>query len=998
MASLVLLVVAAVAVAGGAAGPLFLRSADDSALVAAARSQPSTAGIEILGQGGAAPYRRLRRAVAHRPGGRKDWYAPPQLTAEGEVDLSSARGLPYGGLLLSSTDLCAHVHMLEGLCPTSEGTVAVSARTARALEVAVGTKLVFREPHAAGRLRVSVTGVYRLPTITPAGYWDSGSAFDFGDQPKGLPPQVDAFLATPRTVLASASIGSLPQLLATLSVHPPGLRDGPVSALRRSVVAFRTVLEHQGFSVSTGVLGLLGHVRSSDRTAATAAWVAALQLVVLGLLVVYLVVATAAEDRRTDVELAVRRGFARRQLVLVAIGESALLLAVAFPIGLGLTWLAVTLAARALMQPGTPVTFPLSSLAVGAAVTVGGLAAVLIATADLWRGPRRAVVRESRARSARAAADALAVALGAAGAVAFASGGALSGRGGTNPVALIGPALLAVGAGVVGLRVAELGASATVRLTRRSTSLSTFLAARALARRRPRPLRRVLALTSAVVLVIFGVLTWSAAQANRSRVAAVQTGAQRVVDVSTRPGFDLGAAVDRADPGGHTAMAVAVVHSSSGVTLAIQASRLAAVAAWPPHLADQPLRSIARYLSPPTVPPVTFAGDGLRATLTLPPRSPRLTLTATVYNEAGQNQETLAFPTLHPGTATYTASAGGFCTTACRLLDLSPTLAPGARAANVSMVLRNLAVDGDRPLPIYAGRPGSWSAQPPTVGVSSAAGGVRFTVPSGEIGVQGVLLAPADVPAEVPAVATRTIYDLSATQTSNTFSVTGLDGNGIDVRARVISSGLPEIGTSGVLVDLTFAQRLQTAPTRAQEQVWLHGPGQAAVLRRLRAEGVRLGASVTAATRLRQLGATSLAVAYDLVIGTAAVAALLALGATLFTLIAGARRRRRGLHALLVAGVPLRSLRRALAAETMGVLGVALVVGGVVGYAVSALALGSLPLVAGGTGGVPLSRSIAGLPLVAVLTVLGGALLLVTAATTTALSGRRGRRVVELGP
>lgn len=910
----------------------------------------------------------------------------------------TGRGTLYGSTLLARSELCAHTRVLSGRCPSTRGAAALSERSAAALGVRVGSTLSTAIPGSSVPVRLRVVGIYALPPITATGYWEDGTLFDFGAGPAGGPPQLDAILVTPPAVWATNPLGDVPSLSMSIRARGRALRDGQVPALRRALAAFRSKAAGKGLGTSTGLFGLSNGVQAADATASTVVDVAAVQLVVLGLLVLYLVERTAARDRRGEAELAARRGFARRQVAAVAIGESALLLGAALPIGLLAAWGAVAALRSTLFVAGTPVGFPWDALAAGVAVVAAGLVAVGVATWDLWRGAARAPERTSRNRAVRMAADAAAVVLAVAGLVALSATGSLAGAG-SSPVALVAPGLLAVGAGVLGLRIAEAGVRLAVRATKRSPRLGVFLAVRAVVRADPAPLRRALALTAAVVLATFGVNAWVVARANRNRVASVDVGAARVLDVTTPPGGDLAQLVTHADPAGRTAMAAEELVSGTGDTLAVQAGRLAAVAAWPPGLADRSVAAVARALAPPAVAPLTFRAGALTAEVTLPAGAPPVQLNATVFNEVGQNEETASFPTFGPGTHSLTGSLTGFCQTTCRLVGLSPTVVnPNARVpSTVDFRLDGLALAGSgTALPIHPRHPGDWTARPSGIAVLPGTSAVTFRIPGDLLSSQGTLLAPADLPATIPAVATTQALSSGAvTPGSSTFDTGGLDGGTITVTARATASRLPEIGADAVLIDLRFAQLAQSGPSDAVQQVWLRGPGSAAVLRRLTTSGVRVVGEQTAAGHLRQLDHTAVATAYSLVLGAGTVAVVLAVGATSFVLLAGARRRRSGLHSLMVGGAALSSLRSAVTLENTIALAVPLLVGGAAGYGASALALGSLPQLVGGSGGVPLSRQVAAGPLVGVLVALALVFAALTAMATATTLGRKGRAIMR---
>jgi hypothetical protein len=97
-----------------------------------------------------------------------------------------------------------------------------------------------------------------------------------------------------------------------------------------------------------------------------------------------------------------------------------------------------------------------------------------------------------------------AIALGGAGLIALSVGGSLSGAH-PDPVAAFAPALLALAAGVLAVRLVALAIRALLPATRDTRLLATFLALRELARRRPSALRRLLPLIAAIAVAVFSV-------------------------------------------------------------------------------------------------------------------------------------------------------------------------------------------------------------------------------------------------------------------------------------------------------------------------------------------------------------------------------------------------------------------------------------------------------------------------------------------------------------
>jgi hypothetical protein len=562
-----------------------------------------------------------------------------------------------------------------------------------------------------------------------------------------------------------------------------------------------------------------------------------------------------------------------------------------------------------------------------------------------------------------------------------------------DPIALVAPGLLAIGAGVIGLRLAGLAMRAMLRPSRESYRVAWFLTVRELARRQPSALRQLLPTSVAVGLVVFAVCSWALATTNRSTLASFENGAARVVDVNVRPGVNLVDAVRAADPSGRSAMAAAVYRSQSGALLAVDASRLAAVATWPAGLTSRSATEVGHYLSPATLPPIEFVGGSLRATIVLPPGAPSIDLSATVFNETSQDQSTIDMGTLRPGTGSYIGSLQGFCASTCRLVNLSPTApsaSPGARST-VHMTVETLAIGSPgeswRNLPFGAGHPRSWSAVPAPAAVITrrATTGVSFSLPAQYLDTQAILLAPADVPNPVPAVVTDTFASVNApAPPDDAQTVDGLDGGSFTAAGEIAVPALPEMGSDAALADLSFAQLLQTGPSHATFQVWLSGSAPPSIFDRLRALGVTVRSSRSAVERSALLDEGPLALAYRFVLYSSPVGGLLAIGAGAFGLLATGRRRRTDLRSLTVVGITQRTVVRSIVLESGIVLGVALLVGALAGVAATQQALSSLPEFPHGAGGVPLSDTLPLAQMFAVVVIMAIVLTL-TAVTTTFL-------------
>ena len=211
--------------------------------------------------------------------------------------------------------------------------------------------------------------------------------------------------------------------------------------------------------------------------------------------------------------------------------------------------------------------------------------------------------------------------------------------------------------------------------------------------------------------------------------------------------------------------------------------------------------------------------------------------------------------------------------------------------------------------------------------------------------------------------------------------------------AVAVTSTLPFMGRTGVLVDFDLAQRAALSNEDYRIfQVWLSPGASPAILTRLRAEGVAIGSTTSAATRLGQLDHGGIALAYAVALIVTPIAGLLAIGSVAFVIISDGRRRRRETASLWMAGVPMRVVRRAHLLETMVILGVALIVGAVIGFVTDSLALSSLPQFVAGTGGLTISRSVPIVPFVCAVGVFAVLLAIAVEVSTRLVMGGRHTR------
>jgi hypothetical protein len=1008
--SLAMFAVAVFATGAAAFGPIYLHSADQLVLDGKLAGPPGSTGLTLSPVPAGYALRSLRSLAlgAPEPGGRARWWGPPILTERvgfqtvpttrppaGSIGSASVTAvLPYGrthpfaGMLLARTGECAHLDLVAGTCPHGTGVV-VSTRTAHLLGALVGRALAVRIDGARAPVQLDVVGVYRAPAA-PSPYWWGADYFGYGSFAAGSSPlvDVDAVFATPageRVAAPARSISTMVQVpyrRGSLTVDGAG-------TMRQDLAAYGArMLHHDGVRVTTGLWGLLAQAGSTEHTAATVVAVADLELVLLGVSVLYFVASRTATEREAEVRLAELRGFGAASTVSVALLEPVAVVAAAVPTGLVGAWAVADVTAPAIF--GTGVGASVTALALAAALAAGlaGVAAAgLGARRSLSPTPGSDGEPASLGRSRRpVVADVAVVALAGAAfselVVAGASGGRTSG---SDPLAALAPALLAVALGVLAARLLPGLLRATHQRTAYSRRVPGALAARTVARRREHGAQIVLS-ALAVSLATFAVSGWVVSGRNRDLRVELALGAAKVLTVSVRPGTTFLHAVRASDPTGRYAMAVVVEHARDGTTLALDASRLARVASWPADLGLPAAVAARLLLSGHAAPPVRVSGTAVSVTVAAATDArPAPMLGVDVFDVDTQFASRVTLGPVGAGTHQYTGSLAGDCPGGCRLVGLSLTWAPATAAATTA---RPPTVTLDVVALRERARDGRWVALRSGVGDlrrwGRTSGGVRLSDSGGELEARCSLndfgapltFGPADVPPALPVLVTPT-SDSTASGDGGPL-VVGLDGSTLAGRRVGEIPALPGVSGDAVLANLQTAERFLGGPfVTDTTEVWLAGTAPRGVVARLGTHGVRVSSTRTAPHAVGRLAHSGLTLAYLLYLVSAVGAGLLVVGATGFALASAARWRQGELAALRALGIGVRSLRRAVLVEQALVLGAGAVVGTLAGVGAAAVALRSVPELVVKAPGPPLEL---GLP-AAALAVTVGAIVVALACT-----------------
>jgi hypothetical protein len=523
----------------------------------------------------------------------------------------------------------------------------------------------------------------------------------------------------------------------------------------------------------------------------------------------------------------------------------------------------------------------------------------------------------------------------------------------SGSLGLLVPGLLGLAAAVVASRLLPLACRLAFGPTRRGGGTAVFLAARHIARR-PGGTRTTIVLAAAFALATFAIASYAVGQRNIERVAAAQVGADAALSVQAPPGQDLGAIVDRIDPGGTQAV---VVDKSAGaqnqaLVLAVQPSRYANVAAWLPGFVAVPPRALAAALSPPAAAPVVFPGTatGLRVKVSAVTGVPPGTvLTFWVTQGAGGGQTPVPAGVLHAGLMTVPISG---CP--CQVTMMTVDAPPGA-PANGSLTLAGLQVRvGGAWVPIagaLANPEMSWQtaaeSQDPTCiatrgQVTGSGHGTgqsinwKFTGPTG----CGPALKRNDVPSPVPA-----LVSTGVTTARSALAALGLDGRSLAVEPVALAAAVPGAAVRGIVVDRTFALRAAyfTTGGLVTEQVWT-APGALPEIRsKLAAAHVAITGVTTIGGARSALQRQGPALASVLFLAIAGAAVVLAAGAAVLGLYQAGRRRRHEYAALLAGRVTRRSLRASVLIEQAVVLGFGALTGVAAGLGAAVLVLRHVP-------------------------------------------------------
>ncbi|GIF55907.1 hypothetical protein [Asanoa iriomotensis] len=955
----VLLLLGALPVAAAVAGPAYSAAAERSVVateVAAAAPHETVFGIrpsaDVAETGDS--FERLGATQLVTPG--FDLYFGAAF-AVAPRDRDLAWQLSY------RDDVCAHVTLDAGRCPTGRGEVMIGFQSAAQLDAGVGDTVSLRQSRfdtvdgAAQLVRVgravsvSVVGVYR-PIEPAAPYWGPLSPFPpglFSDPKVRTTATIERIGVEP--VYGSRATGRLFQLEVPeaqsydLVADPAQLTVDWVDGYRAEMADLQAKASGLDALLVPGTDGLIDRIgQSRSAVRSLVPWLA-LMVVPLCWFVIFLAAASGAEARRTELGQVAVRGLPVPHRWWLAAGPDAVAVLAGAPLG----WLAGQYVG-ALAVPGGDVDLGLgSSLRRFALVAVAGaVLAVALAYRPLVAGRAvdllRRVTRQGGVwRSATV--DAMVVAL-----AAFA---VVEARTGSGPIrgglALLAPALLILAGALLAGRLL---APAARRIGRRALSagrLAGALAGIELSRRSA-PRRAVTLAVLGAALLCFTVLAVDAGDAARANRAAVELGADRVLDVNLVSGGTLRAAVRAADPEGRWAMAaVAIPTTGSGPpTVAVDTDRLETVSVGGAVPAD-----LVSRLRPPVAPSVTITGNRIQvdATVAMPGSDPvrggfrpgsKPELRA-VVQPPGETERPVPMGDLQLGRHRYAGNLPA-CDAGCRLIALEVEPVPSTLALTVHEI-RQLAPDQVVADGAVLGDPTRWRG--------STQDNVTATAPrlTAEGGVATVEMATSNAPqrltvADVPEVLPVLRTDSATARETDTGWAVATPGHTEPAPATAVGSlpTLPGVGASGLLADLDYLDRAAPMGAGGRPQVWLGPDAPADALNRLADADLTVLGETAASDRsaYTDRSGAALAARYELV--TAAFAALLVLlGLGLVAAVERTGRSTRG-RMLRAQGVAAATLRAAARRQSMWPTLVGVLVGPLLAVAAWAVAGPATPV------------------------------------------------------
>lgn len=928
------------AVVAGAIGPLYLSSSMTSLRVDRVEEKSGT--LRNLSwefrPDGDSGWRQIRTdAAAAVTDGRvdDDYYAAPQVAWTSgprnyDTDLPDNLG-EVRWRMEARDDTCRHVRVLDGRCPRQPGEMMVS-------EIDVGRggfEFGSRADLGTGH-RMTVVGVYGLDD-RGSDYWYDPVRYVSTPFQAGRPsvPYTPApFLVTP------GEIASLPAAERAVRVDralraPPDLDQQTLTRLAAtaSEEAGRGPVEVDGGTLAEATPPELSAIRddieSETGVATRTILPASLSLIVVCVVLLFRVVAAAAELRRPEIALLKVRGWTGRPLTGVALAEPLILLLAGWVAGTTLAVPVAGLLTDAWLRAGTPTTMSPAAAAMSVAVLVVAAAAVVLATrAVATESLRKQLEIVSAPRRARRSVRILRILLVVAALVAIAL--AISAKESSSP-SVVGqsmPAIVGMAAAVLSTVVTLRVARWLVRFTSGRGSTVRFLQARAVARRSDGTLL-VFPITVAMTVSVFAIGVWSTAEQWRESAAAADVGAARSYRTSMNP-VAAASLTHRIDPDGRWLMAAAYATRAGDLQILVDSPRLESVAEWPDSwTGPDSLPSVGEQLRPVDDPEIRGTRISLNAVSRIE-SDERMYATLTLLDSAGTPHSVSLGP-FPRGSAVTRSTTVGACAAGCDLTGVEVGAVAGVLSPMAGTFgLGELSVDGRR----YAvfDDAGQWQSR---AGGGDAEVSVSPASPHGTaIDVDSfgkrtaVTLQPDGTPSVPPAIAGRDAPTL------------GVDGDAAvstgptaEFRLRRVrtAEALPVVGSLGVMADLTTMTRASPKSLQRHTRILATDDTPDSVVGELADAGVRADDPLLLSDVRADYENEAYALALRLYLLAAGGTLVLALIGVVVSLAVQVRSRRRDAAALRVTGVRERAVWLAGVLELCTVSAIAAAAGSAAG-------------------------------------------------------------------
>jgi hypothetical protein len=898
------------------------------------------------------------------------YWHPPVGFLESTGSTQPVGGVQHPIRALWRDRMCDHATVV-GRCPAGPDEALIDPTMLRTLQKKVGDQVTIEYTVFAGDDKKATTftqawtivGTYTIADATDAYWFDP--AHTVGDGLLRPPPGGDPPLPAPSLLVDQAGIGYAAVGGAERAIDLRALDIDTMDAANADLVEWQGEIAGQAPPVlqsddPASLLSLFEDVRAEQHLLSQITLAAIVPLVVLALLLLYVLVSSAAEVRRQEVALAKLRGFSSAKVVRFAVAEPVAVLLFAVPVGIALAVAASRFVTDTWLGQ-TPFVVTPQAVASAVIVTVAALAGAFVAVLGVVREPLAASLasatrRRTTSRWALLAQGAL-VMLSAAAVVQVVTSDATQS---SSLLELLTPLFVALGASVLAL--VGLGALARLWMSRTSArgGLSPFLASRRLVRRQDL-MQLVLPLLLATAMATFAASAWKVADDWRVSKAAATVGAPTVYFTDSSPA-QLYWLTHEIDPDGRY-LAAFVPPTPRTIDVArvalVDSPRFARVSAWDPSWGTGPSQVQGWLSSGVRADPVTWTGNDLTFELTGIALKGKLNLPVSLwmrYVDTGTGQQEILPMGELPlkGDATIEGFASG-CEQGCELQQLYLSgSSSSVTDVHGTFTIAAVATDGEDPGDWRLTDASAWRAARPfgtsdtaPVSLSAGAGGLTLDIAEGEPTV--VRITTTDLP-DAPAMVATTGTKLDDAGRDEVEGAS-LIGTRTPMQVTGRADALPVVGNNGGISDLGVALReygdLSTDVSLTELLVASGTPRS--VIADLRKAGVDLSTVRTESGELHQLRSDAFSLGWKVFLLVGVLTLALAFLGVLALAIVQLRWRSYEVAALRVVGVRRRDLSRAILTEYVALLGMAVVGGALAAVAALLLVLPSLDIGVVGT-------------------------------------------------